>query len=145
MHEGLSEWLVVMTTETEFGLILADFKEERIGGPVRLVAGQAVAIFDGVMDHLLFAHRIMALGAERRSLLNKSETFAPLDGMLRRRLHVAGEALPVGGRLVSAGEIPNGIMTAGGQAGLGSGIGRKEKEQAKGHEDERGFHAANLR
>ena len=116
MHGLLLERGTVVTAETKFGLILADSEKEPVGSPVRVVAGDAIAILDRGMDHPHFAHRIMALVTERRSLLDQSETFAALDGMLRPGLHMAGEALPIGCRLVAMGEIADGCMAVSGQA-----------------------------
>lgn len=129
-----------MATETKFRLILADIEQIPVGSPVRVVTGGAVAIFDGRVDHLFLAHRIMALVTERCPLFDKTEAFPVLAGMFRRRLDMTGEAIPIDHRLVTKGEITNGDMAVGGQAGIGRRFDRGGKEQPEGQQENKEVH-----
>jgi hypothetical protein len=64
--------------------------------------------------------------------------------MLRRRPDVAGEALPVGGRLVRVGEVADRGVAVGGQAGIGPRFHWEEQEQTENHEEVRSVHVAGI-
>jgi hypothetical protein len=138
MHRLLLEPFVVMTAEAEVGLVSSNSKKEAVGRPVRIMAGSTIAILDRGMDHFLFAHHIMALVTERRSLLNQFETFPTLERMLCCCLGVAGETLPISGWLVALREIANGGMAVGRLTGISTRFGREQREKAKNRDKEEG-------
>jgi len=83
MHERLLEWGAVMTTDAEFGLILANIQQRTACATVILVTGQTFATFDRRMHYFLLAKRVVALIAESRHPGHQFPTLAAQQRVCR--------------------------------------------------------------
>lgn len=115
------EGRTVVATETEGSQVVAVVEKEPPGTAVGAVAGEAFPFCNGQVDLFHPCGERMAAVAEIGSLGGKGEPLPAVGGMGFARGQMAGEAVPLGHRLMPVPEVVDRLVAAAGEAGIGKG------------------------